>query len=53
MCALSVPVLSLPARRPPGLKAAYGDIKTEVGPPERTRQTVLEGLNDVLGERPL
>jgi len=26
---------------------------TEVGPPERTRQTVREGLNDVLGERPI
>ena len=26
---------------------------TEVGPPERTRQTVREGLNDVLGEKPL
>jgi hypothetical protein len=28
-------------------------ICTEVGPPEKTRQTVRKGLNDGLGETPL
>jgi hypothetical protein len=32
---------------------AVGVDCTEVGPPEKTRQTVREGLNDGLGETPL